>query len=197
MNRSSFAAKELSAGFPTPEKGDHRSVHESARLVRIMSRAILSVSAYDRAIIGYCREYFDEHGIEDNVFRHDVASRLRGHLALGFLWMVYLESKHFRENYGVSSDRGAESKTEPEVKHTTGYYSKFVAELRSARSDLEESAGNIDSAVSQQVRLMARKASEVGLIEYVYVTKVKVLIYGTESLHEFFQNWLLPELDQV
>lgn len=165
------------------------------QLVRLYSRSLVAISAYDTAIVQYCRDFFIQAGNKDMNFRHSICSQLKGPVSFAFLFAVYLDSERFKEAFSSEVGRGAPSLRPEGTQPTPNLYSDMVSEMK-VQTSLEESAGdNKLRALRQQGKLTSQKAKEVDLVQYLFIKKNQTKVFGTEGLHRFFMAWLPKHLD--
>ncbi len=163
------------------------------QFVRLLSRSIVTAAAFDQAMIEYCREYFDEANVDDLVLRHQVCSKLRGPVAFSALLAVFLDSPDFTGSIEKSVRRKSDLLHGDIEANSPRTYAKLLEGLH-APTEKEEQFGNTANALNQQMRLIARSAQEVGLVDYLYVSRVKTQICATKKLSEFFATRLAEKL---
>lgn len=175
-------------------QGERSGELSLSQFVRTVSRSIVSIAVYDHAMMQYCQRYFDSAGVDDLAYRHDVCSKLRGSLAFSTLWAIYLDSADFRQAYEGSENVTPPSISGPSNAGSPSVFAKLAEDFHSP-TEKESKYGNVSNALSQQVRLIARKAKEIELVEYVYVTRVKSSVFGTPKLAKFFMEDFASQLD--
>jgi len=163
-------------------------------LVRLYSRSLVAIAGYDTAIVKYCRDYFDRVGNSDINFRHDVCGQLRGAFGFAYLFAIYLDSEWFKISYEREVNRTPPTFRTDQTPPTPNTYIDLISEMR-VLTLLEESSGGKLGANRQQGRLIAAKAKEVELVEYLFIRANKTEVLGTKHLHDFFSTWLPKQLD--
>jgi hypothetical protein len=163
---------------------------------RSLSRGMIHLGAYRYAVLEYCESFFDAHGVEDCVKRHEVCSSLRNEMALPTLFAIWVDSPQFKEAYLGKVGYPAPLLRDPSCDPVSTFFYRVVQELW-VNTSKEEKFGIPENAHNQKIKKIAKAAKEVGLVKYSFSHPKRVLYEALPPLHQFFTEDLPMKMDDL